>query len=227
MVGLLTIGLAIFLWRADRRPWMRWLGVAAVAAVIAQGLLGGFAVRWLLPQAVSVLHAVSAGLFFALTVALAVLTSRGWVEAAPRPVESGRGVPLFTLALIAAAALLAQIAIGAAVRHNAMGMPAHIVSGTTAGVLGLWAVWRVLARHGAHTELRRSALALLSLGASQAVLGMGSLLSRAALAQSPQPPPWLALAFTVSHVAAGAAALAAAVVLALYARRGAAAPEAA
>ena len=27
VVGLLTIGLAIFLWRADRRAWMRWLGV--------------------------------------------------------------------------------------------------------------------------------------------------------------------------------------------------------
>lgn len=230
-VGLLTVGLAVFLWRVDRRVWMRWLGVAAVAAVMAQGMLGGFAVRWMLPQAASVLHAVTAGLFFATTVAVAVLTSRSWMEGTPRPVESGRGLPLFALAAIAAAALLVQTALGAAVRHNAIGMVPHIASGTIAGVLGLWAVWRVLLRHGAHTQLRRSALALLSLGMSQAVLGMGAWLSRAALAQSPQPPPGLALAFTVSHVAAGSAALSAAVVLAIYARkrtgRAAARPEAA
>src|SRR5580704_7447662 len=36
-VGMLTIGLAIWLWRADPRPWMRKLGFAALGAVILQG----------------------------------------------------------------------------------------------------------------------------------------------------------------------------------------------
>src|ERR1044072_2216458 len=41
-VGFLTIILAVWLWMAEtRRRWLRWLGVIALAAVIAQGLLGG------------------------------------------------------------------------------------------------------------------------------------------------------------------------------------------
>src|SRR3979490_2847180 len=40
-VGLLTIGLAIWLTRAERRRWLRILGWIALAAVIVQGVLGG------------------------------------------------------------------------------------------------------------------------------------------------------------------------------------------
>src|SRR4026209_367709 len=37
-VGFLTIILAVWLWLADPRSWLRWFGVAALGAVIAQGL---------------------------------------------------------------------------------------------------------------------------------------------------------------------------------------------
>ena len=40
-IGILTIGLATWLWKAEKRQWMRWLGLAALGAVIAQGILGG------------------------------------------------------------------------------------------------------------------------------------------------------------------------------------------
>src|SRR6202050_1276311 len=39
--GCLTIILAAWLWQAEKRPWMRWLGLAALGGVIAQGILGG------------------------------------------------------------------------------------------------------------------------------------------------------------------------------------------
>src|SRR6185437_9761954 len=44
LVGLLTIILAVWTWRADRRGWVRKLGMAALATVIAQGILGGITV---------------------------------------------------------------------------------------------------------------------------------------------------------------------------------------
>src|SRR5690349_21764347 len=44
LVGLLTLLLAAVLWRADRRRWVRSLGIAAVVAVIVQGVLGGMRV---------------------------------------------------------------------------------------------------------------------------------------------------------------------------------------
>src|ERR1700736_5158920 len=43
-VGFFTIVLAIWLWRAEPRRWMRRLGLAALGAVILQGLLGGLTV---------------------------------------------------------------------------------------------------------------------------------------------------------------------------------------
>src|SRR5437867_10968198 len=56
-VGLLTIVLAAWLWLADSRRRVRWLGLAALGAVIAQGVLGGVTVLFFLPPAVSTAHA--------------------------------------------------------------------------------------------------------------------------------------------------------------------------
>ena len=82
-VGLLSIILAVWLWRVySRRPpgerWLRWLGVAALGAVIVQGLLGGLTVLFYLPPAVSSAHATLAQLFFATVVSIALFTSAWW-----------------------------------------------------------------------------------------------------------------------------------------------------
>src|SRR2546426_3568124 len=56
-VGLLTIVLAIWLWLREPRPWVRRLGLVALGAVIAQGVLGGLTVWFFLPVPISVAHA--------------------------------------------------------------------------------------------------------------------------------------------------------------------------
>src|ERR1700752_1223312 len=45
-VGFLILVLAIWLWRAEPRRWVRRLGYFALAAVITQGILGGITVLW-------------------------------------------------------------------------------------------------------------------------------------------------------------------------------------
>src|SRR5579872_6604005 len=45
-VGLFTIVSMIWIFRTERRKWLRWLGVAALIAVIAQGVLGGMTVLY-------------------------------------------------------------------------------------------------------------------------------------------------------------------------------------
>ena len=82
-VGFLTIVLAIWTWRVEPRAWVRWLGLAALGAVILQGLLGGLTVLLLLPAPVSIGHAGLAQLFFCITLTLAVVTSPWWK--APHP----------------------------------------------------------------------------------------------------------------------------------------------
>src|SRR5258708_6706783 len=79
-VGFLTIILAVWLWRAETRRWMKALGFICLAAVIVQGVLGGLTVLLMLPPAVSISHACLAQLFFSTTVAVAVFTSRSWKQ---------------------------------------------------------------------------------------------------------------------------------------------------
>src|SRR2546426_9486259 len=63
-VGLLTIALNVYLFTSERRRWVRRLGLVALLAVIAQGLLGGLTVKLMLPLWVSSAHATLAQLFF-------------------------------------------------------------------------------------------------------------------------------------------------------------------
>src|ERR1035441_6639486 len=62
-VGLLTIILAVWIWLADKLRLVRLLGLAAVATVIAQGVLGGLTVLFFLPPLISSAHAAVAQTF--------------------------------------------------------------------------------------------------------------------------------------------------------------------
>jgi heme a synthase len=115
-VGILTVVLAIWLARREPRRWVRRLGLLAVAAVVAQGVLGGLTVIFLLPTAVSVAHACLAQTFFCLTVVIAVVTSPRWEPAA------GKKELLPRLAALTACAVFLQLAIGAVMRHTKAGL---------------------------------------------------------------------------------------------------------
>jgi len=122
-VGVLTLILAIWLARSESRRWVRRLGMLAVAAVIAQGVLGGLTVLFLLPTAVSVAHACLAQAFFCLVVAIAVVTSPRFHSLSPRERAGVRGLPSVTrLAALTAGAVFLQLAIGAVMRHTKAGL---------------------------------------------------------------------------------------------------------
>jgi cytochrome c oxidase assembly protein subunit 15 len=114
-VGILTIILAVWLARREPRRWVRRLGWLAVAAVVAQGVLGGLTVLFLLPTAISVAHACLAQTFFCLIVAIAVVTSPRWERgSAPEPVTR--------LASLTVAAVFLQLLVGAVMRHTKAGL---------------------------------------------------------------------------------------------------------
>ena len=120
-VGFLTIVLAVWLAIQDPRRWMKWLGAAALGAVIAQGVLGGLTVLFFLPASVSTAHAGLAEIFFCMTVAIALFTSPRWIEG------YGSGERLENIALRRAATtttllVYVQILIGATMRHTGAGL---------------------------------------------------------------------------------------------------------
>lgn len=113
--GLLAIALAAALWRWERRAWVCWLGVAALAAVVGQGVLGGMRVVWDERQ-LAMVHGCFGPLFFCLTVSLAVVTSQRWMAgAAVRGVAAA--ARLRPLALITTVLAYVQLVFGAALRH--------------------------------------------------------------------------------------------------------------
>src|SRR5436853_228007 len=80
-VGFLIVVLAIWLWKAEPRAWVRQLGYIALGAVVTQGVLGGITVLWYLPDAISIAHASLAQIVFCLTTTIALVTSPGWQRA--------------------------------------------------------------------------------------------------------------------------------------------------
>ena len=117
-VGFLTIILAVWTWKVDPRRWVRRLGVAALGAVILQGLLGGLTVLLLLPAPVSIGHAGLAQLFFCITVSLALFTSPRWREAQ----DAVHDPTLRRIAATTTAMIYCQILLGATMRHIGAGL---------------------------------------------------------------------------------------------------------
>jgi len=220
-VGLLMIVLAIWTWRADQRRWMRRLGFWALAGVIVQGILGGITVLFYLPPAVSTAHATLAQTFFVTIVAMALFTSRGWLET-PRLELRDAGRPRImtrTLVALALASVYLQLILGAAFRHSALKLLPHLIMAAVVTVTALWAVTRVLRHYGSVPQLRHPAQILLGLIVAQLALGFGAYLTRVEWGKD-APQPLLAMVVTtVAHVAVGALVLATTAVLAIQVQR--------
>jgi len=79
LVGILAIGLCAGLWLTASGP-KRWLGLAVLAAVVAQGLLGRYRVdlNALFGSTLALIHGCFAQLVLALMVSTALVTSRMW-----------------------------------------------------------------------------------------------------------------------------------------------------
>lgn len=220
-VGMLTIALLIYILAKEKRTWVRKLGVFALLAVVAQGLLGGLTVKLLLPLPVSTAHATLAQLFFCITVSLAVFTSRSWIEAQPLPEEKG-GPPLRYLCTAALVTIFLQLILGATLRHSAtwdQHLPTNLilahVGGAFAVTLALGgAAVNVLRRHKGYGFLTRPATLALALLGVQLLLGLAAYLTRLASPNDPQPlNPMISI--TVAHVACGALVFVTTIVLTL------------
>jgi len=224
-VGFMTIVLAAWIWMTDSRRWLKWFGVGALGAVVAQGLLGGLTVLFLLPPAVSTAHAGLAEIFFCMTVAIAVFTSPSWIEGyAGVGADDVRLRQLTTTTLVV---IYTQILIGATMRHVGAGLAipdfpwmfGHIVPdhwspaiaihfthrfGALVATLSILAtstyIWM---RHADRAELARPATLIIFLVGLQLMLGAFTVLSRRDV--------WI----NSLHVVCGALVLTTALVIAL------------
>jgi heme a synthase len=192
VVGMLTIVLAFWIWKTERRRWMRVLGFTALAAVCVQGLLGGLTVLYFLPTPVSTAHAGLAQIFFCLTIAIALFTSRTWNEPKREPVDDRM---LRLTATTTTVAIYCQIIAGATMRHSDAGLAipdfplvfgglfppewtaqiaihyAHRVGAVVVLCAIAATVGHILYHHAGRPELRRPAFALVGLVLVHVTLG--------------------------------------------------------
>jgi heme A synthase len=150
-------------------------------------------------------------------VAIALFTS-GWWRQGPQPIEENPRFPIRDLSIAAPVCVLAQLALGAAARHKAIGAIYHIAGSPIVTAVILWISLRILLHYAENRELRVASLTLLGITFCQVFLGIAAFMSRIAYADAVQPMP-LMVTFTVLHVAVGALTMAASVTLAILVRR--------
>ena len=215
LVGLLTIIIAIWTWTAERRRWMKYLGVAALGTVILQGVLGGLTVMFYLPAPISSAHAALAQTFFCIAVVIALFTGRRWVEEQPRVELDTRRPTLITLTLLSIFVLYVQLILGAMFRHKGMSWWPHVLNAGIVAFVLTWTAIRALSVYSHIQAVKKPAVLLISLLVAQLCLGFLAFLTRVAWGHDAVQPELPMVISTVTHVAVGALLLATAVVLAI------------
>ncbi len=129
VMSLITIALATWLWQRESRAWLRILALFAVGLVFAQAVVGGLRVlldHWQVAMVdtsvgrlFAMLHACLAQGFLCVLVAIALASSRAWLN--------GRNQTVFAagtrkLGVICCALLFLQLAIAAVMRHSFAGL---------------------------------------------------------------------------------------------------------
>jgi heme a synthase len=216
-LGIFTLLLAIVLWVADERRWLRWFGVIAVLGVIVQAILGGQVVIRLLHYWLPVIHACFAQIVFGAVLSIAVFTSRWWMS--ERPHLEDRGSPsIHAVALLNAGVIFFQVFLGAAFRHQEMPIWPHIAGALAVLATVIWTAVVLRKRFSESRELSRSRILLHAIFGVQFLLGLGTYWSRLTTADAPQPMP-LTIALTVTHTVVGALVFAASVAIVLVCYR--------
>jgi heme a synthase len=237
LLGLLTIVAAIWTWRVDRRRWMRGLTLGAVAGVVFQGVLGGLTVLNFLPPAISTAHAVVGQTMFCLLAAIAVFTSRSWLEEPTQKITRKDARPLLRHCWILIGLLYVQLILGAAFRHvwtkwgptAADRWPAqkiihaflypHIINALLVSALVLSVGLKAVSRYSPVPHLRRPALTMLGLLVFQLLLGFSAYVTRVVEGVDELQPTGSLVGTTVAHMGVGALLLAVAAIFTVQAHR--------
>jgi len=145
VMGLITITLAVWLWRSEERAWLRRAGWSALAIVIIQGIIGGKRVlldslsvpgfEMTYGQMLRIPHGILAQVYVCLLIAIAAGLSRGWVERAAGRMPNSAG--LRRTGALCVALLIVQLTVAASMRHNFAGLaiPTFPYSTPSGGIL--------------------------------------------------------------------------------------------
>lgn len=202
LVGLTTLVLAAWLWRADRRWRVRLLGAALFVGVCVQGVLGGLWVTAVDPAAAAtmaadevvqradgsfiaaptlayvLIHGTMGQIILAGLAVLAATQSRTWRDCSIVQTDAAASTDRVA-GVLAAAVLVVQLAIGVYLRKQGAGLLLHITMAVVVTVLVMAAGVRAWAVRGERfAVLRKLGIAVLVLLVAQLTLGVAALIAR-------------------------------------------------
>jgi cytochrome c oxidase assembly protein subunit 15 len=176
LIGLFSIGLAVFAQRRESRGWVRGLAFGILTGVIVQGLLGGF--RVIADARIAALvHGTFASLIFSAITVFALVTSARWRQPVDRESRAtGMSLGLKFLALVTPFVILLQSLVGGLIRHLGIALHEHLAGGvltTFVAVAMIAASWRTGQRW-----LRSAAAGLAVVLLVQLLFGAGAWVTR-------------------------------------------------
>jgi len=123
IAGLLTFGLTIWIWRVDKRKWVKHLALWTSIAVLVQGIFGGVTVLLGLPAWTSTFHGTLGQTYFCMSLILALALSPRWIEAPANAKQQDHStITLRRLTLWTVGAIMIQLILGAYMRHIEAGL---------------------------------------------------------------------------------------------------------
>ena len=150
LMSLITIGLALWIWRTEERSWLRKLAGFAVALVFFQAIVGGLRVLLQSYQVemidtsvgrlFAMLHACLAQIYVCTLFAIALSLSRDWLQPATAAAIAS-SARLRRVGLVCCALLLVQLAIAAVMRHSFAGLAIPVFPYSTPNQGLLPAAW--------------------------------------------------------------------------------------
>jgi len=199
LAGVLTIGLVAWLVLKEKRAWLRRLAWVALAIGMAESSLGFVTVPQ--PPSIRFAHAFLAQLFFAMTAAIAVFTSRAGSQF---PVVTAARRSLRPLAVITAVVVLVQAALGVAFRQGIIDVIPHVLGALVVAIVVAALAMLVLYRPE-HEQLRPAGATLLVITGVQFFIG----LTLYTVGLTSDIDPEVVIVMTMVHAAAAALTLAA------------------
>lgn len=119
LIGFFTLVITALVSFYEKRQWVKRVSLVALIAVAAQGILGAMTVKFYLPTAVSVSHAMLAQSFYLITIFMAYAFSR---ERQSRFQISAHKHVLFWPAAFFCLSIYVQLFLGALMRHTESGL---------------------------------------------------------------------------------------------------------
>jgi cytochrome c oxidase assembly protein subunit 15 len=218
-VGCCIIVLMLGLLLGPRPRTLKVMGVVLLAAVIVQGLLGGFRVlldRYLGPN-LALIHGCFAQIVFGLTVVMGVAIGRVFVAGMQSGATPSTGLRLRRMTLLVVGLVYTQILFGALLRHTytPLGPRGHLLVAFAVVAAVAWVVKEVWEQHRRERALMVPTMILGGLVGFQLLMGVEAWMLRYTSTSSGHQ-----IGVRTTHVLLGSLIFAASITLALQTRRG-------